>query len=75
MKATVLASLLQPSYEVFSLFDNLLILTGGRVAFFGRRQEALDHFESLGYRCSRDINPAEFLRTLFSSRLLHAHEF
>lgn len=63
MKATVLASLLQPSYEVFNLFDNVLILTRGKVSFFGTRQEAMDHFEGLGYRCAKLTNPAEFLRT------------
>jgi ABC-type multidrug transport system ATPase subunit len=62
MKATVLAALLQPSYEVFSLFDNVIILTQGQVAFFGTRQEAMDHFMSLGYSCSENTNPAEFLR-------------
>jgi hypothetical protein len=66
MKATVLASLLQPSYEVFSLFDNVLILSQGEVAFFGTRQEAMDHFTSLGYSCSENTNPAEFLRTFHS---------
>lgn len=63
MNSTVLAALLQPSYEVFSLFDNVIIMSSqGEVAFFGSRQEAMDHFTSLGYSCLPGTNEAEFLR-------------
>lgn len=60
---TALVSLLQPSYDIFNLFDNVMILTHGEIAFLGSKEDALAHFESLGYRCSPNLNPAEFLRT------------
>ncbi len=60
--ATAAVALLQPSYEVFNLFDNVMLLTHGEIAFLGTKQEALDHFSS--YVCNPSLNPAEFLRKL-----------
>jgi ABC-type multidrug transport system ATPase subunit len=45
------------------VFDTVLMLTHGEVAFFGTRDEAMEHFNSLGYSCGELTNPAEFLRT------------
>jgi ABC-type multidrug transport system ATPase subunit len=58
----VLVSLLQPSMEVFRLFDRVLIMTKGEIAFCGPRTEALPYFQRLGYTCPPTLNPAEFLR-------------
>ncbi|ELR10948.1 ABC2 type transporter superfamily protein [Acanthamoeba castellanii str. Neff] len=50
-----------PSMEVFRLFDRVLIMTKGEIAFCGPRTEALPYFERLGYTCPPTLNPAEFL--------------
>jgi ABC-type multidrug transport system ATPase subunit len=63
MGGTGLVSLLQPSYETFHLFDKVMILTRGEIAFLGPRDDALPYFEALGYKCRSTLNPAEFLRT------------
>ena len=34
---TLIASIHQPSTEVFSLFDSLFLLSGGRTVYFGDR--------------------------------------
>eukprot|EP01088_Endostelium_zonatum_P016476 TRINITY_DN446_c0_g1_i1.p1 TRINITY_DN446_c0_g1~~TRINITY_DN446_c0_g1_i1.p1 ORF type:complete len:1655 (+),score=459.85 TRINITY_DN446_c0_g1_i1:79-5043(+) len=57
-----LASLLQPSYEIFCLFENVLLLSQGEVAFFGGRKQCLDFFEERGYVCDLTVNPADFLQ-------------
>ncbi len=62
MGGTAMVALLQPSYEVFNLFDNVMILTKGEIAFLGPRTEALGYFARLGYHCRSTLNPAEFLR-------------
>jgi ABC-type multidrug transport system ATPase subunit len=62
MGGTGLVSLLQPSYETFHLFDKVMILTRGEIAFLGKRTDALPYFERLGYKCRSTLNPAEFLR-------------
>jgi len=58
----IVVSLLQPSFDLFCLFDNLLLLGNGRVAYFGKLELAVPYFESLGYYCPPHYNPADFLQ-------------
>jgi len=51
----------QPSSYVFQQFDRLLVLAKGRVCFFGKAENALAHFASIGYPSHPGVNPAEFL--------------
>lgn len=50
------------------MFDDvLLVAPGGHVVFAGQRDEALQHFASLGQACPREgVNPAEFMIDLIS---------
>ncbi|KAG6606658.1 Pleiotropic drug resistance protein ABC Superfamily [Phytophthora cinnamomi] len=52
---TVVISLLQPSPEVFALFDDVILLNDGYVMYHGPRSEALGYFERLG---PADLPPA-----------------
>ncbi|RAW21404.1 ABC transporter G family member 31, partial [Phytophthora cactorum] len=61
---TVVISLLQPSPEIFELFDNVLILNAGEVMYHGPRDQALPYFESLGFRCPPHRDTADFLLDL-----------
>ncbi|XP_004349233.2 ATP-binding cassette transporter [Capsaspora owczarzaki ATCC 30864] len=56
-----MAALLQPSRELYELFNRVLILSQGSIVYFGPREKALDHFASLGLHCPEAMNPAEFL--------------
>ena len=60
----VLATLLQPSYELASLFDNLIILAEGEIIYFGPFQEALAYFDNLGFAPRPEENPADFLQNV-----------
>lgn len=52
----------QPRYEIFSMFDDVLLLgKGGRIVYLGPRLEAVAYFEKLGYKCPPQMNPADFL--------------
>lgn len=42
---TVLTTIHQPSSEIFNLFDKILLLAEGRVAFLGSPNEASAFFE------------------------------
>ncbi|GAB9477607.1 Pleiotropic drug resistance protein abc superfamily, partial [Globisporangium polare] len=53
-------ALLQPAPEVVELFDDVLILSEGRLVFHGPRVEMLPYFNSLGFECPEHIDPAEF---------------
>lgn len=57
----VLVVLKQPSYELFALFDSVMILTEGSIAYMGPVEKAQPYFERLGYRCPPAMNPVDFL--------------
>jgi ABC-type multidrug transport system ATPase subunit len=58
---TVVISLLQPSPEIFSLFDDVLLLSEGRVLYFGPTSEVQGYFETLGLVCPPQRDVADFL--------------
>ncbi|PPQ68464.1 hypothetical protein CVT24_005561 [Panaeolus cyanescens] len=63
----ILCTIHQPSAELFSVFDRLLLLQkGGQTVYFGdvgkNAQTIIDYFESNGARkCSEPENPAEYM--------------
>ena len=59
---TPVVSLLQPPPETFVQFDDLLLLDSGRIMYLGPREDVMDYFESLGYRCPEMKDPADFLQ-------------
>ncbi|OWZ13377.1 Pleiotropic drug resistance protein transporter, partial [Phytophthora megakarya] len=61
---TVVISLLQPSPEIFALFDNVLLLNAGEVMYHGPRNRVLSYFENLGFRCPPHRDTADFLLDL-----------
>lgn len=61
---TVIATLHQPSSQMFEMFDKLLILADGRVAFHGTPADSLTHFANLGFECPQRFNPADHLLSL-----------
>ncbi|KAL7644554.1 UNVERIFIED_CONTAM: hypothetical protein RMT77_004091 [Armadillidium vulgare] len=56
---TVVSTIHQPSSEVFELFDRLLILAEGRVAFLGTVEEAHKFFNRLERPCPENFNPGD----------------
>ncbi|XP_054777488.1 ABC transporter G family member 25 [Prosopis cineraria] len=61
---TVVASVHQPSSRVFQMFDKILVLSEGQCVYFGKGSEAMNYFESLGFKPSFAMNPADFLLDL-----------
>lgn len=43
---TIVATLHQPSSELFALFDRILLMAEGRVAFMGTTSQACTFFET-----------------------------
>ncbi|KAK7285621.1 hypothetical protein RJT34_20397 [Clitoria ternatea] len=63
----VICSIHQPSGEVFSLFDDLVLLAGGETVYFGETAMALKFFADAGFPCPTRKNPPEhFLRCVSS---------
>ncbi|EEY55297.1 ATP-binding Cassette (ABC) Superfamily [Phytophthora infestans T30-4] len=71
LRRTVVISLLQPSPEVFALFDDVMLLNDGYVMYHGPREQALDYFESLGFKCPPNRDVADFLLDLSTNKQHH----
>lgn len=63
-KVTVIASIHQPSSQVFRLFDRLHFLVDGRTAFFGPVKQLEAYFSSIGYPMPDHTMPADFVMKL-----------
>ncbi|CAN8255310.1 unnamed protein product [Cochlearia groenlandica] len=64
---TVVSSIHQPSGEVFALFDDLLLLSGGETVYFGEAKSATKFFREAGFPCPIKRNPSDhFLRCVNS---------
>ncbi|XP_074305197.1 ABC transporter G family member 1-like [Silene latifolia] len=64
-RRTVVASIHQPSCEVFELFHNLCLLSSGQLVYFGPTYNANEHFALNGYPCPTMQNPSDhYLRTI-----------
>eukprot|EP00116_Pleurobrachia_bachei_P001592 sb/3461854/ len=61
----IIVTIHQPSSDVFSLFDSIMLLHDGSVAYIGPRTGAPRFFSEFGYSCPSDYNPADFyIKTL-----------
>jgi ABC-type multidrug transport system ATPase subunit/ABC-type multidrug transport system permease subunit len=60
-----------PSPETFALFDQLILLSDGRVIYSGRVDEAIPYFcsSALGYYYVSGENPAEFVIAVCNGKL------
>jgi len=63
---TVIATIHQPSSAVFEIFDELLLLANGRMAYMGKAPDVLQYFNTAGHPAPSNYNPAEFLMELLS---------
>ncbi|XP_041011597.1 ABC transporter G family member 1-like [Juglans microcarpa x Juglans regia] len=62
---TIIASIHQPSSEVFQLFHNLCLLSSGRAVYFGPASTANEFFSLSGFPCPTLQNPSDhFLKTI-----------
>uniref|UniRef100_A0A7S4JUM9 ABC transporter domain-containing protein n=1 Tax=Odontella aurita TaxID=265563 RepID=A0A7S4JUM9_9STRA len=64
---TRIISLLQPSPETFSLFDEVIIMSEGHVIYAGPILDAVPYFHGLGYDVPDHMDDADFLQALATS--------
>eukprot|EP00611_Tribonema_gayanum_P003869 TRINITY_DN130_c1_g1_i1.p1 TRINITY_DN130_c1_g1~~TRINITY_DN130_c1_g1_i1.p1 ORF type:complete len:1263 (+),score=431.44 TRINITY_DN130_c1_g1_i1:191-3979(+) len=61
-KTTIIVALLQPQPEVYALFDKVVVMaSGGRVVYQGKREGVLPYFRSIGYECPQRKDEADFV--------------
>jgi ABC-type multidrug transport system ATPase subunit len=63
---TIIVTIHQPRSEIYSLFDNVVLLTRGSPAYAGSAKECLPYFAKLGHEMPPFTNPAEYLIDLVS---------
>ncbi|KAL5184871.1 Pleiotropic drug resistance protein 1 [Glycine soja] len=68
MNGTALVSLLQPAPETYELFDDIILLTDGQIVYQGPRENVLEFFESMGFKCPERKGVADFLQEVTSKK-------
>jgi len=63
---TIVASVHQPGSALYELFDNLIVLAEGRLAYFGPASGTIEHFSKIGYVCPPMFNPADYMMQITS---------
>ncbi|KAJ2263529.1 hypothetical protein J3F81_006358, partial [Coemansia sp. RSA 371] len=56
----------QPNARIFNTFDKVILLSQGRVVYFGPTATAIDYFADLGYQCPMHENPADYFVDLMT---------
>ncbi|CAJ1936086.1 unnamed protein product [Sphenostylis stenocarpa] len=65
IQRTIVASIHQPSSEVFQLFHDLCLLSSGETVYFGPASDANQFFASNGFPCPSLYNPSDhYLRII-----------
>ncbi|KAH7655207.1 P-loop containing nucleoside triphosphate hydrolase protein [Dioscorea alata] len=64
MEVTMVISLLQPAPETYELFDDIILMAKGQIAYHGPRCEILSFFEVCGFKCPERKGEADFLQEL-----------
>ncbi|XP_012467719.2 pleiotropic drug resistance protein 1 [Gossypium raimondii] len=68
LNGTAVISLLQPAPEAYDLFDDIILLSDGRIVYQGPREHVLSFFESMGFRCPVRKGVADFLQEVTSRK-------
>ncbi|XP_058724835.1 pleiotropic drug resistance protein 1-like [Vicia villosa] len=68
LNGTALVSLLQPAPETYELFDDIILLTDGQIVYQGPRENVLEFFESIGFKCPERKGVADFLQEVTSRK-------
>ena len=58
---TVVATLHQPSSEIFHMIDDLIVMAAGELVYCGPAGSAVEYFGTLGFACPKYSNPGDFI--------------
>ncbi|KAK9101862.1 hypothetical protein Sjap_019116 [Stephania japonica] len=65
---TALIALLQPAPETYNLFDDIILLSDGQIVYQGPRENVVEFFESMGFKCPERKGTADFLQEVTSRK-------
>ncbi|KAG0466701.1 hypothetical protein HPP92_018281 [Vanilla planifolia] len=67
-EATILVSLLQPTPEIYDLFDDIILISEGKIVYHGPRTEILEFFEECGFKCPERKGVGDFLQEILTKK-------
>nr|AHK05663.1 ATP-binding cassette transporter sub-family G 125057 [Tigriopus japonicus] len=56
---SIICTIHQPSSQVFSMFDRVLLMAEGQVTYLGGVRRAFEFFSDVGHPCPEHFNPAD----------------
>ena len=62
LNGTAVISLLQPAPEIYDLFDDIILLSDGHIVYQGPRENVLEFFAHMGFKCPERKGVADFLQ-------------
>ncbi|XP_039166274.1 pleiotropic drug resistance protein 1 isoform X4 [Eucalyptus grandis] len=68
LNGTALISLLQPAPETYDLFDDIILVSEGQIVYQGPRENVLEFFRHMGFKCPERKGVADFLQELTSRK-------
>ncbi|TQD75125.1 hypothetical protein C1H46_039353 [Malus baccata] len=68
LDVTMVISLLQPAPETYDLFDDIILISEGQIVYQGPRENVLEFFEHMGFRCPERKGVADFLQEVTSKK-------
>ncbi|XP_065870872.1 pleiotropic drug resistance protein 2-like isoform X2 [Euphorbia lathyris] len=68
MDVTMIISLLQPAPETYELFDDIILLSEGQIVYQGPRENVVEFFQSVGFKCPERKGVADFLQEVTSKK-------
>lgn len=71
LEGTALISLLQPSPETYELFDDIILLSDGKIVYQGPRVHVQEFFEWMGFKCPTRKGVADFLQEVRLKKYIH----
>lgn len=75
----VLMTIHPPTFEIFSMFTKVILVSTGRVMFYGHRSEMLPYFAFIEYPCPAFKNPSDYYIDLVNENekivLMHNTDF
>lgn len=64
---TIIATIHQPNTHIYNSFDQLMIMSLGRVIYHNNAKDAVGYFATIGYQCPMTKNPADYFMALLSA--------
>ena len=74
-RRTIIATIHQPSSQIFQCFDKLMLLSQGMTVYTGKAANAVGFFNDLGYQLPDNYNPADHFLSVISENKFKIPEF